>query len=57
MSHRAISEQRLKRFCQAQRIRRLSLFGSTLAGTAGPIAISSHHVETRGNSADTPDGA
>jgi predicted nucleotidyltransferase len=36
MPHLAISEQQLKRFCQAQHIRRLSLFGSTLAGTARP---------------------
>jgi predicted nucleotidyltransferase len=34
--HLAISEQQLKRFCQAQHIRRLSLFGSTLAGNARP---------------------
>jgi predicted nucleotidyltransferase len=31
-----ISEEQLARFCQAQHIRRLSLFGSTLAGTARP---------------------
>jgi predicted nucleotidyltransferase len=31
-----ISEEQLARFCQAQHIRRLSLFGSTLAGTAQP---------------------
>jgi predicted nucleotidyltransferase len=36
MPHLAVSEQQLKRFCQAQHIRRLSLFGSTLAGTARP---------------------
>ncbi len=36
MPHLAISDQQLKRFCQAQHIRRLSLFGSTLAGTARP---------------------
>src|SRR3954452_11314805 len=36
MPHLAITEHQLKRFCQAQHIRRLSLFGSTLAGAARP---------------------
>jgi predicted nucleotidyltransferase len=31
-----ISEEQLARFCRKQHIRRLSLFGSTLAGTARP---------------------
>ena len=38
MPRLAVSEQQLKRFCQAQHIRRLSLFGSTLAGTARPYS-------------------
>lgn len=36
MPHLAIPEERLARFCRKQHIRRLSLFGSTLAGTARP---------------------
>lgn len=36
MSHLAISDEQLARFCRKQHIRRLSLFGSTLAGTATP---------------------
>jgi predicted nucleotidyltransferase len=32
----AITEEQLARFCRKQHIRRLSLFGSTLAGTARP---------------------
>jgi predicted nucleotidyltransferase len=36
MSHLAIAEDQLARFCRKQHIRRLSLFGSTLAGTARP---------------------
>jgi hypothetical protein len=36
MPHLAIPEAQLARFCQKQHIRRLSLFGSTLAGTARP---------------------
>ncbi|HKH46347.1 MAG TPA: nucleotidyltransferase family protein [Thermoanaerobaculia bacterium] len=36
MSHLAISEKQLAQFCRKQHIRRLSLFGSTLAGTARP---------------------
>lgn len=32
----AISEVELETFCRAHGIRRLSLFGSTLKGTAGP---------------------
>ena len=36
MPHLAIAEEQLAGFCQRQHIRRLSLFGSTLAGTARP---------------------
>jgi len=36
MPHLAIAEEQLARFCRKQHIRRLSLFGSTLAGTARP---------------------
>ncbi len=36
MPHLAISEEQLARFCRKQHIRRLSLFGSTLVGTARP---------------------
>jgi predicted nucleotidyltransferase len=36
MVHLAIPEEQLARFCRRQHIRRLSLFGSTLAGTARP---------------------
>lgn len=36
MLHLAISDEQLARFCRKQHIRRLSLFGSTLAGTARP---------------------
>lgn len=36
MPHLAISEEQLAGFCRKQHIRRLSLFGSTLAGTARP---------------------
>jgi hypothetical protein len=36
MPHLAIAEEQLARFCQKRHIRRLSLFGSTLAGTARP---------------------
>lgn len=36
MPHLTISEEQLARFCQEHHIRRLSLFGSTLAGTARP---------------------
>jgi uncharacterized protein len=36
MPHLAIAEDQLARFCRKQHIRRLSLFGSTLAGTARP---------------------
>jgi len=32
----AITDEKLARFCRKQHIRRLSLFGSTLAGTAKP---------------------
>jgi predicted nucleotidyltransferase len=34
MPHLAISTEQLTRFCQKQHIRRLSMFGSTLSGTA-----------------------
>jgi predicted nucleotidyltransferase len=36
MPHLAIAEEQLARFCRKQSIRRLSLFGSMLAGTARP---------------------
>ncbi|HYU34554.1 MAG TPA: nucleotidyltransferase family protein [Thermoanaerobaculia bacterium] len=36
MTHLEISDDQLARFCRKQHIRRLSLFGSTLAGTARP---------------------
>ncbi len=36
MPHLAIAEEQLARFCREQHIRRLSLFGSTLGGTAKP---------------------
>jgi uncharacterized protein len=36
MTHLPITEEQLARFCQEQHIRRLSLFGSTLKGTAQP---------------------
>lgn len=36
MPRLAITKEQLTRFCQKQHIRRLSLFGSTLAGTARP---------------------
>lgn len=36
MPHLAITKEQLTRFCQKQHIRRLSLFGSTLVGTARP---------------------
>jgi predicted nucleotidyltransferase len=36
MAHLAISDELLKQFCRKQQIRRLSLFGSTLSGTARP---------------------
>jgi predicted nucleotidyltransferase len=36
MPHLAIPEEHLARFCRKQHIRRLSLFGSALAGTARP---------------------
>jgi predicted nucleotidyltransferase len=36
MPHLAIAEEQLAAFCRKQHIRRLSLFGSTLAGTARP---------------------
>lgn len=36
MTHLAISDEQLALFCRKQHIRRLSLFGSTLAGTARP---------------------
>ena len=36
MPRLAITEEQLARFCRKQHIRRLSLFGSTLAGTAQP---------------------
>lgn len=36
MAHLAIPEEQLARFCRRQHILRLSLFGSTLAGTARP---------------------
>jgi predicted nucleotidyltransferase len=36
MIHLAIAEQELAQFCRKHHIRRLSLFGSMLTGTAGP---------------------
>lgn len=36
MPHLAIAEEHLARFCRKQHIRRLSLFGSVLAGTDRP---------------------
>ncbi len=36
MPHLEIPEEQLARFCRRRHIRRLSLFGSTLAGTARP---------------------
>jgi len=36
MPRLAIEEEQLARFCRKQHIRRLSLFGSTLAGTERP---------------------
>ncbi|HEV7506492.1 MAG TPA: nucleotidyltransferase family protein [Thermoanaerobaculia bacterium] len=36
MPRLAIADEQLARFCRKQHIRRLSLFGSTLAGTARP---------------------
>jgi len=36
MPHLAIAEEHLAQFCRKQHIRRLSLFGSRLAGTARP---------------------
>jgi len=36
MPQLAIAEDQLARFCRRQHIRRLSLFGSALSGTAGP---------------------
>src|SRR5215207_4938688 len=36
MPHLAISDEQLARFCRQQHIRRLSLFGSVLSGTARP---------------------
>jgi uncharacterized protein len=36
MPHLAIAEEQLARFCRKQHIRRLSLFGSSLRGTARP---------------------
>src|SRR5690348_13079506 len=36
MRRLAIAEEQLARFCRKQHIRRLFLFGSTLAGTAAP---------------------
>jgi len=36
MGSLAIAEEQLARFCRGRHIRRLSLFGSTLAGTARP---------------------
>ena len=36
MPHLPIAEELLAQFCRKQHIRRLSLFGSTLAGTARP---------------------
>jgi uncharacterized protein len=36
MPHLAIAEEQLAEFCRKQHIRRLSLFGSILAGTGGP---------------------
>lgn len=36
MGQLKISEEQLARFCRKRHIRRLSLFGSTLAGTARP---------------------
>lgn len=36
MPHLAIAEEQLARFCRKRHIRRLSLFGSTLAGAARP---------------------
>lgn len=36
MPQLAIAEDQLARFCRKQHIRRLSLFGSALSGTAGP---------------------
>ncbi len=36
MPHLSITEEQLARFCRKRHIRRLSLFGSTLAGTARP---------------------
>ena len=36
MPRLAIAEDQLAQFCRKQHIRRLSLFGSTLAGTARP---------------------
>lgn len=36
MPRLAITDEKLARFCRKQHIRRLSLFGSTLAGTAKP---------------------
>jgi predicted nucleotidyltransferase len=36
MPHLPIAPEQLARFCRAQHILRLSLFGSTLAGTARP---------------------
>jgi len=36
MPHLAIADEQLARFCRKQHIRRLSLFGSALSGTARP---------------------
>jgi predicted nucleotidyltransferase len=36
MPHLAIAEEQLAQFCRKRHIRRLSLFGSRLTGTAGP---------------------
>jgi hypothetical protein len=36
MTQLVISDEQLAQFCRKQHIRRLSLFGSTLAGTARP---------------------
>ncbi len=36
MPHLEIAEEHLERFCRKRHIRRLSLFGSTLSGTARP---------------------
>jgi len=36
MPHLEIAEEHLARFCRKRHIRRLSLFGSTLSGTARP---------------------